>query len=199
MGARKNNNKYNSITLTAKALFWKYGLKKVSIEEICCEAKVSKMTFYKHFSNKEDLAKKILDTVTEEAVNKFERLTKSNVPFTEKLEKLFLLKLEGMNNISLDFINDIYNNPNSTIAKHMIELQQNFMGSIINFYTNAQKDGYIRKDVNINFILASTAQITHLMKDEALMAQYKQPQDFIIEYMNQLFYGIVDKNVKQTQ
>lgn len=197
MGVRKNNNKYNSIISTAKDLFWKFGLKKVSIEEICSEAKVSKMTFYKHFANKEELAKKILDNITGEAVEKFDKLTTQNIPFSKKLEKLFLLKLEGMNNISLDFINDIYNNPGSPLANHMIELQENFKNNIVNFYSKAQNEGHIRPEVNINFIMASTAQISLLMKDKNLMTQYKHPQDFVIEYMNMLFYGITTSEAKQ--
>ena len=49
------NPKYLDIFKTAKDLFWKYGIKRVSIEEICKEAKVSKMTFYKFFPNKIEL------------------------------------------------------------------------------------------------------------------------------------------------
>jgi AcrR family transcriptional regulator len=52
----KNNKKFQSTVNKAKELFWKYGIKKVSIEEICAEAPVSKMTFYKFFKNKNDLA-----------------------------------------------------------------------------------------------------------------------------------------------
>jgi len=45
---RSENQKYNQIIDTSKKLFWKYGIKRVTIEEICREAGVSKMTFYKH-------------------------------------------------------------------------------------------------------------------------------------------------------
>ena len=36
----------------AEKLFLRYGLEKVSVEEICQVAKVSKMTFYRYFQNK---------------------------------------------------------------------------------------------------------------------------------------------------
>ena len=44
--------KKEQILKTGKELFWKYGFKLVTIEEICKEAGVSKMTYYKYFTNK---------------------------------------------------------------------------------------------------------------------------------------------------
>ena len=55
--------KQDQIIQAGRHLFWKYGMKRVSIEEICREAGVSKMTFYKYFANKTALALYILKTV----------------------------------------------------------------------------------------------------------------------------------------
>ena len=49
-------------------------------------------------------------------------------------------------------------------------------------------------EVKIDFILAYSAQIFKLMEDENLIKQYNQPQDFVLECMNLLFYGIVTDN-----
>ena len=56
----KHNKKYKQIIATSKELFWKFGIKRVTVEEICSQAHVSKMTFYKFFPNKIELAKIIL-------------------------------------------------------------------------------------------------------------------------------------------
>ena len=37
------------IVETATDLFMRYGVKRVTVEEICQTAKISKMTFYKYF------------------------------------------------------------------------------------------------------------------------------------------------------
>ena len=94
----------------------------------------------------------------------------------------------------MEFINDIYNNPESGLLTHMEEQRQKSMGVIIDFYKTAQNKGSIRKDVKIDFILAYSKQIIKLMEDEHLVSQYNQPQDLIIESMNLLFYGIVTGN-----
>ena len=63
-----SNPKKNQILHTSKELFWKFGFKRVTIEEICKEAGVSKMTFYKFFPNKLELAKTILDKIFDENI-----------------------------------------------------------------------------------------------------------------------------------
>ena len=71
----KNSPKREQLLTTASDLFWKYGMKRVPIEEICKEANVSKMTFYKYFKNKNDLAKTIIDKMHEDAIQKYRSLS----------------------------------------------------------------------------------------------------------------------------
>ncbi|WP_372931944.1 TetR/AcrR family transcriptional regulator, partial [Mariniphaga sediminis] len=59
MKENKKSKKYLEIMKTARELFWKHGFRRVTIQEICEKAGVSKMTFYKHFPNKIDLAKTV--------------------------------------------------------------------------------------------------------------------------------------------
>ena len=194
MTARKKNKKYISILKTAKALFWKHGIRRVTIEEICKEATVSKMTFYKFFPNKPDLALTILDNLIQSSIVKFKDIVSSEVPFSQKLEEIFLLKLEGMNNISMEFINDIYTNPELGLKEYMEVQKQKSIKITVDFYKDAQEKGFIRPDVKIDFLLAFSNQIIEMMKNEQLMAQYAQPQDFVIEAMNVMFYGITTGN-----
>ena len=188
------NKKYQDIYGTAKDLFWKYGIKRVSIEEICKEANVSKMTFYKFFPNKIELAKTIMDDLIDSSLERLNEIIHSNKSFSEKLKALFLMKLEGMNDISMEFIKDIHINQGTGLKEHMDKLQAKAISLIVEFYKDSQKKGYIRKEIKIDFILAYSAQIIKLMEDENLLSQYEQPQDLVIESMNLLFYGIVTGN-----
>jgi len=189
-----NTAKYRDIFDAGKKLFWKYGIKKVTIEEICQEANASKMTFYKFFPNKVALAKTILDELMDSSLIKLNHITKSELPFSEKLKELFLMKMEGMNNFSMEFINDIYLNPKLGLSDHLDILRENSKNHITEFYKDSQRKGYIRQEVNIDFILVYSTQVIKMMENEHLLSQYAQPQDFIIEAMNMLFYGIVSGN-----
>ncbi|MDX2442709.1 MAG: TetR/AcrR family transcriptional regulator [Bacteroidales bacterium] len=188
-----NTPKYRDIFNKGKELFWKYGIKRVTIEEICKEAGVSKMTFYKFFPNKIALVKAILDEVFEGSIEEVNQLILSDIPFSNKLEKIFQLKIEGTKNISMELINDLYSNPELGLVNYMAGLQEKSMDVIVNFYKDAQDKGYIRKDIKIDFILAYSFQVIKLMEDENLVSKYDEPQDLIIEAMNFMFYGLLPR------
>ena len=83
----RHNKKYRDIMETATRLFWKHGLRRVTIEEICQEAKVSKMTFYKYFPSKTELAKEIMQKMFDENMKVFDELMLSDIPFEEKMHR----------------------------------------------------------------------------------------------------------------
>lgn len=194
MEITSSSNKQKDILVAARDLFWKYGVKRVTTEEICGVAKVSKMTFYKYFPNKLELAKQLLSEITDSSIRKFNQIVASNVPFSEKLEGIFLMKIEAVNNISKEFLNDIYLNPELGLLTFLNEKTAEVRTEIESFYKNAQSQGHIRKDVNIDFVMEYSAQMVHLLEKESLMSQYKTSADFILEIMNLLFYGIVNKS-----
>lgn len=188
--------KRKKIIEVGKELFWKHGIKKVSVEEICQEANVSKMTFYKYFQNKVELAQFILDTIIDKSLKDFESLVNSDLEFTEKVKRMFIIKLEASNDISIEFIKDMYKNPEFGLHLYMEKQGKQSMEIFNKFIQDSQKKGLIRKDVKIEFIIAYINQIREIMNDEKLMSNYKSPHDFILEMMNFLFYGMIDRNSK---
>lgn len=51
----KAEQNIEKITTTSKSLFADYGFDRVTVDDICAHAAVSKSTFYTHFSSKQDL------------------------------------------------------------------------------------------------------------------------------------------------
>ena len=189
-----SSKKYEDIKRKGKELFWRYGTKRVTIQEICREAEVSKMTYYKFFANKNELVKAILNDIFDDAFQKFDALVASDLPFSKKIEQMFLMKFEGTKNISMEFIDDIYRHPDPEIIEFMNTLQQKAIKIRSDFFRSSQDKGLIRKDIKLEFFLAFSDQIIKMMDDEKLMAMYEEPQDFIMESMTLLFYGIVTGN-----
>ena len=139
MNDAMNTGKYQDIFKKGKELFWKYGIKRVTIEEICREAGVSKMTFYKLFPNKMALAKTILDVVFGKSIHRFEQVLHADLPFPEKVKELFMIKLEATKDISVEFISDIHKNPEMGL-QHLIEKQRlKSLELFVAFFTDSQK------------------------------------------------------------
>jgi len=186
----ENNIKYQQICEAGKSLFWKFGIKKVSVEEISKTAKVSKVTFYKFFSNKVELAKTIFDNTINLALKQYEELINSDLSFQEKIDTMFRMKLEATENISREFITDIYENPQLGMIEFMEKQGRRSLELTISFIEDSKNKGFISSDISINFVMYFLNKMSEMVNDEALSSKYKNPQDMIMEILSFFFYGV---------
>ncbi len=190
MPNRKTSPKYQSIIAKGKELFWKHGIKRVTIEEICTESQVSKMTFYKFFPNKIELAKSLLQHILEESFQQFNEILTDDIPFTEKINRIIRLKFEATENISTEFINDLYKNKEYGLSEYMEEQRNRTLNLFIKFLSESQQKGDIRKDVKIDFIMDYINYGYTLLENKELSSKYDNPQALIMEFINFMFYGL---------
>ena len=188
------SKKVDQIMKVAKDLFWKYGIKRVSIEEICKEANVSKMTFYKFFSNKIDLVINIYEVNSKQAMNKYKSIMNSDLAFVEKVKLTIELKMEQTKSFSKEFYDDIMKSDNSEIREMFNKALKENLQIILNDYTKAQKKGDVRKDIKPEFILYFMNHMMEMAKDPHLAGLYSSPNEMIMELNNFFFYGILPRN-----
>lgn len=188
-----DNQKYNQIITTSKELFWKYGIKRVTVEEICREAGVSKMTFYKHFKNKNDLVKRIINHILGKAMAKYRDIMEKEIPFTEKARQSIALKMEQTEEMSNEFFEDYFLHADPELSNYLNNKVVESIDIIMKDYIQAQKKGEIRADIRPEFILYFLNHMTEMAKDEQLLALYKNPGDLVRELINFFFYGIIER------
>jgi len=186
----KTNKKYNDIVRTAKDLFWKHGFKRVSVEEICQKANVSKMTYYKHFPNKIELAKTIFNGVVSEGEKQFRLIMKEDSSAAEKMKKFIQLKINSTNNISHEFLQDFYTGAESELKAYVEERTRVAWDVLIKDYKEAQKTGIFRKDFNPEFLFKAQNKLAEMLDDKSVTSMFDNQQDLIMEFANLLVYGI---------
>jgi AcrR family transcriptional regulator len=185
--------KYQNVIETGKKLFWKYGIKRVSIEEICKEANVSKMTYYKFFQNKNELVKTIYKNVMEDGMNQLETIINGTMPFEEKIEQLFLLKFNSTQHISREFIMEVYNSNHAALASMTKDYSDHVIKKMHGFFVAEQKNGNIRKDIKIEFIFYLLNKLQADGIDPKLFELYDNAQALIMEMMRFFINGIIQK------
>lgn len=173
-----------------KKLFWKYGFRRVSVDEICKEADVSKMTFYRCFENKTEFAKTIFSDVVNEGINKFNEILMADIKPSEKLHRIILMKLEGVDNISQEFLIDFYSSTDTELKVFVEEITRSSLDEIIKGFRFAQEKGWFRKDFKPEFLFYISQKISPMVNDENLLKLYDNPQDLIMEFANFFTYGI---------
>ncbi len=175
---------------SGRKLFWKYGFRRVTVDEICKEAGVSKMTFYRCFENKTELAKTIFRNIVNEGIDKFNEIINSDIPSPEKLHKILLMKLDGTNEISRDFMMDFYNSPDTELQKFVEETTSKAWKGIVDGFRHAQDKGWLRQDFKPEFLLFITQYMAPMLTDEKLLKFYDNQQDLIMEFAKFFTYGI---------
>lgn len=188
-----SSQKREDILSTAKALFWKFGMKRVSIEEICRESGVSKMTFYKHFRNKNDLAICLLREIQESGLSQYRTIMAQDIAFPDKIEQTIRFKFEQTRDLSREFFEDLHRNAPDEVVAYFNRIYQENLQVILRDYTEAQKKGEIRQDVKPEFILYFLNQMMKMAEDPVLQSQYASVQDSIMELTRFFFYGILPR------
>jgi len=93
----ENNEKETEIILAVTALFMQYGIKSLTMDDICRHLGISKKTLYLYVSDKKDLVKKALElavgedqcmlgNISENNTNPIDELLAINVKISEKLQ-----------------------------------------------------------------------------------------------------------------
>lgn len=190
-----SNPKRKTILLTGKELFWKFGIKRVTIEEICKEAGVSKMTFYKFFFNKMDLVRTIMDDIYDVSLKEYRSIMDSDLPFTEKVVRTILLKQEQTKAMSNEFFRDFFSHAEPEMVEYFEQVKNKNIQMIADDYARAQKDGDIRQDIKVEFILYFLNHLLEMTQDDKLLNLYDHPQDMIMEITKFFFYGVLNREV----
>jgi AcrR family transcriptional regulator len=198
MGAskEKKSKSYVAILNAAHALFWKYGIGKVSVEEICTKAEISKMTFYRNFENKNHVAKKVLVQIMEKGVLDYRRIMDADLPFNEKIHRLVQMEHDNNENLSEEFLRDIYGATETGLKNTLEEWQKTMMQALHEDLSEAQKKGEIRKDLKIDFVIYMINSLNEKLLDKRLTSMYGSTQELAVELTNFIFYGVMPKNKK---
>lgn len=191
----KYNPKREQILKIGKDLFWKFGFKRVTVEEVCKEAGVSKMTYYKYFKNKMALVQVLMDEILREGLVKYRKLMASDIPYPDKVLGMIELKREQTHAMSSEFFKDYLQSGDPELMAYLEKLSRENLEIFVNDFRKAQENGDIRKDLKVEFLMAVMNHLIEWVQhDDTLLELYEEPQDLAVELTRFIFYGILESN-----
>jgi len=189
----RNRKSYQSILKSAKKLFMKFSIKKVSVEEICKNASISKMTFYRTFKNKRELIVEMLNTLFEKGLSDYKNIMNQEINFSEKVKQIIILKHESVEDIGTDFVTEIYQSDDEELQKIIDGYMEKSNKEIYKDFSIAQKEGWIRSDIKLDSIFYFLNIIHEKILDPNYIRLHNNMHDAIMEMTNFFFYGIVNQ------
>jgi len=178
----------------AKELFFKHGFKRISIEDICNKANVSRRTFYVYYENKTDLLIKLLDKDHEIQSQEFSAINNSNLPFPEKLIQMTNYNIAQLEQMTPEFLADIHDPSFVEFRKHYEEKGKYWKEKTRFFFNEAQKRGDIRSNLDIDFLQQFIDYAIAAFKNDEIKKRYPDTVHLMRKIADMLFYGILGKN-----
>ena len=188
-----SENKKNKRKLAGKELFWKYGIRRVSVEEICSAAGVSRMTFYKYFPNKTQLAISILEDIFQHSLMEYRNVMDSKGSFDSKIGAIIKLKITFSKDLSTEFLQELYASGNEELIRFVRKWTEKTMEMVRLDFEEARKKGEIRHNIQTDILLYLVNHLTALVSDEKFAAFYQHPSEMIKDLTEYFFYGIMPR------
>lgn len=189
---RRKPEKRVILLATAEPMLKRFGIKRISVEEICAAAQVSKMTFYKYFRNKNDLVKVILTSWIEPAYAQTEAIMSSKLNFPEKIQLLLENKQKMLEQLSDAFLTD-YLQDNQEIRAFIQSWSDKIGRRFTEFLKEAQARGELIVDVKPELFLTYLEKVWELARDTKLAQLYPSYSDYLSVINRIFFYGVVPR------
>lgn len=183
------SQKRDQLLKTGEALFVKYGMRRVTVEEICRQAGVSKPTFYKYFENKEAMARRIDELWIDEALERIGLIEKADTPFPEKMEQILAIKKELAARPGPDFLEDL--------LQLDIDLSHAF-GRVMRFLVQAQQQGDIRPDIRPEVLMAAFDLLNRMQYDPRIRGLYGDAESLAADVFKLFYYGALSADHRES-
>ncbi len=180
-----------AILSTAFQLFCKHGFQRVSIEEICSTARVSKMTFYKYYPGKDELVLYLIRKIYGDLDREIRIMLDSDLDIKTKFDRVSLMKQEIMEQIGDEFLRSILVFPPA--RQFLDELTHSAWDNFNTFMEVEKLKGNISSRIDLKFLRMVMFELNRLYAENRFEGCFESPAH-LIEQMNELlFYGVLSR------
>ncbi|EGK10845.1 transcriptional regulator [Desmospora sp. 8437] len=196
---RRKQKKKEQIYDASLELFFKYGLQKVSVNEIAHKAKVSPATIYNYFGTKEQLYTDTLMNWMDKQLAQYESILDSGLSFPEKTKEIMLLEAKNLKILADEFPK--VPSPELRGLMQMMESysEQKVVHFVRKFVALGKQEGYINKDQTEEV----TMRYFTMFKNELSRSWDPSNQEQTIlgtdQLMELFFYGLAGRGQPQEQ
>lgn len=136
------------ILAEAERLFWKYGIRSVTMEDIARQLGISKKTIYLHFSDKEQILFQVIQEKTSETKVAMECMAvESDNPVEEIMQVLDMMQKRA-DEVSPNLLIDLKRHYPQAFALFRHHKEGHIMQSILENIQNGISQGLYRDDIN---------------------------------------------------
>lgn len=171
----------------------KHGIRRISVEEICRAAGISKMTFYKYFPNKKALSEVVLEDFVKNLEAEAEAIRASDRTYPEKFKALIRMKIEQMAGMSWDFLRDLQGGQMVEWREKLQSYNEKNTRIFLEEFKAKQAAGEIHPNVRVETFLDIANRMRPWISDESFTRRYPSVEAMVNEIMDFLVYGFLGR------
>ncbi len=171
----------------ATQMFFKYGIRSITMDEVAESLGMSKRTLYESFSNKEELLTKCIEYQYQEGLQiRKEIVAKHADDPLEILRQNFRVALITLNNIHPNFFNDLQKYYWKVRDRHVNEKQQENIEFTQSIIEKGMEKGVFRKDLNSNILSIMIHSVMQIINspDEFPESRFPRAEVFRQSFLN---------------
>ncbi|XEC94348.1 TetR/AcrR family transcriptional regulator [Paenibacillus tarimensis] len=189
---RRTEHKKENIRRAAMELFSTYGIEKVSVAEIAKKANVSPVTIYNYFGTKDELFYSVLTTFLEDAWEKRLEMIRSDLPYTEKIEKMIFETTDFAGTVNPDFLREMMTN-RPEMQRIVEDIYNRYVPELIRFIETGRDAGYINPDISTETILMYVNILKEAFDKIEVSGDRVKNRQLMKELTTVMFYGLMNK------
>ena len=150
------------------------------------------MTFYKHFTDKWDIARTMMDGVVELGMAAFHDMMAQEGPFADKVQAMLMQTTSQIHAVGQPFLEDMMQE-DSPLQGYFRGMQKKTQNLSVDFFIQAQQQGHIHSDVKMPVLLFLLDHLSDLLNNPDFVQIMPDIHQRASELAAFLFYGFTRK------
>lgn len=188
MARPKDENLEERILNSASSKFLSSGFSGVPLDEIVSDARTSKAAVYNFFSSKEDLVHAVLISLNNRINRNIAGIVNNNkISFAKKLEEIIRFTSSLLSEVNTKFLEDLRVQTPDLWNEYLKLRQQRLNTLYMKLFEEGMRQGNVRKDVPVKFILLVYTKLTELAVDTSNLKSVKVSKTEAYSLISKLF------------
>ena len=186
--------RFEQILLQARSIFMRYGLKSVTMDDVCREMGMSKKTLYQFVCDKSDLVKRTIELEIKNDQEQVELILAKKLNAIDELFEISALISEKLKYVHPSVIFDMqkyYPEAYTIMSKYRSEY---IVKTIINNTNRGREQGIFHDDFNVLVISKFYSLKMEMMIDPSFISENNSLPDIFFEHLKYHIRGIANQN-----
>jgi len=176
----------------AEALFTKYGVRSISMDDIARHLGVSKKTLYQHFEDKEDIVTIAVQSHIERIIGEFDQIKTRAVDAIDELSKISKSLKRMMGEINPTLMFDLEKYHPRAWGVWMEHKRKFIRESIVSNLKLGVKQGYFRPELDVEIMATVRLELVQLAFDDKVFPPAKcNLPDVQVQLFEHFVYGLL--------